>query len=213
MRLRHRPDDTLWRWEALGIPKWVRQIVRYVFLALVTLLFVFLIYVMVFLILIYVVFSLLLSGAFWGVQWSMGIAGTIARGRERGTHDLLAVTPTGTWGVAWIVSCAYVHADQVFRTRTRRFRTLLWGIVIAFAGMIFLSLIFDTSPSPYASDFLWAGCGIILSGLALHFELMASLVSSILIGMLAPTFASRRIEASLVALAFFAGIQIAYLLL
>jgi len=213
VRLRHRPDNSVWNWETLGVPQWVRQIVRFLFLAVITLLFVFLVYIMVFLVLLYVLLSLLFSGALWGLQWSMGIASMIARERERSTHDLLAVTPTGAWGVAWIVGCAYIHADQAFRTRTRRFRVLLWGIVIAFAGMIFLSLLLDNSPSPYAENFFWAGCGIILSGLALHFELMASLVSAVLIGMLASTFASRRIEASLVALALFAGIQIAYLLL
>ncbi|MCA9910336.1 MAG: hypothetical protein KC519_16870, partial [Anaerolineae bacterium] len=106
-----------------------------------------------------------------------------------------------------------IHADQAFRTRTRRFRVMLWALVIAIAGTIFLSLLLDQTPSPYALNFLSAGIGVIMTGLALHFELMASLVSSVLIGMLAPTFASRQIEASLVALAMFAGLQIGYLFL
>ncbi|MCC6612947.1 MAG: hypothetical protein IT320_05670 [Anaerolineae bacterium] len=213
VRQRHRSDNAFLNWDTLGVPGWVRQIVRFLLLALVTLLFVFLVYVMVFLVLFYIVFSLLLSGAIWGVQWSTGIASLIARERERRTHDLLAVTPTGAWGIAWIVSSGYIHADQAFRTRTRRFRVLLWGLVIALAGMIVLSLMFDTSPSPYAENFFWAACAIILTGMALHFELMASLVSAVLIGMLASTFASRRIEASMVALALFAGLQLTYLFL
>lgn len=213
LRLRHRPENAILRWDALGIPKWVRQIVRYLFLALLTLLFVFLIYLMVFLVFLYVILSLLFSGAFWGLHWAMGIAGMIARGRERGTQDLLALTPPGPGSVAWMIACAYIHADQAFRSRTRRFRVLLWALVIATAGTIFLSLILDQTPSPYALNFLSAGIGVILTGLALHFELMASLVSAVLVGMLAPTVASRQVEASLVAMAMFTGIQIGYLFL
>lgn len=129
-----------------------------------------------------------------GALFAYYVAAFISRERERGTYELLALTPEGEWDTAWTICLASVYRFNV-----------LWHVnflrVMAVLGAILLAL---------PLFFPASGDVVVLVALviALQFDAMQSIVVGCLCGMLGQAYQHSAANAGISGASLFAAAQV-----
>jgi hypothetical protein len=151
---------------------------------------------------------LLFVSVIHGLQTTWGIATLLAEQRTSGRFDLLATTPPGVFGTAWIMTLGALHQADAFHKRNNihHLRLQIAGtliVIIAFVGLNSLR------NRPEDSFISFREC-IVLMGVAalFHVDYVATLTSAVLSGLLSGMAARQRAEAGITALALFLGLQL-----
>ncbi|NWF68682.1 MAG: hypothetical protein HXY40_06330 [Chloroflexi bacterium] len=73
-----------------------------------------------------------------GLSWAVGIGTLIATERDRGTYDLLCITPAGPWPVNWAIISGYAHHDRTLFTLNQRraWQLLILWVLLPFVASI-----------------------------------------------------------------------------
>lgn len=165
-------------------------------------------------------FIVMLGGTIAGLHAANGISGLIGGVREQGRYDLVGVTPEGIFGLSWALGARFLRMQR----GARRLRRLILSLYIAGALLVGLAAVmlpfFQLDPSMFmgtSADFqvdhdvlynrLLALFNILLLLAFVRLDYTQSMVSAALIGMVAPTMARRRVDASIMGFGLFLGLQ------
>lgn len=129
-----------------------------------------------------------------GLVFAYYVAVFLKRERERGTYDLLSLTPAGEWDTAWTICLACVY----------RFR-VLWHVnflrVMAVLGILLIAFPLITVHG--------AGVGALITALiALPLDAIQTIVTGCLCGLLAQSYAGSTANTGMSAAALFIGAQL-----
>lgn len=122
-------------------------------------------------------------------------ANFISRERERGTYDLLALTPSGEWDTTWTICLASVYRFNILDSINLIRAMAILGVIL---------LIFPAVGS--GQDVVVA---LITAGIAAQFDSVQTIVIGCLCGMLGHTFSASATNAGTWGVALFAAAQIA----
>lgn len=129
-----------------------------------------------------------------GFLFAYYCAAFISRERERGTYDLLALTPAGEWDTTWTICLASVH-------RFRLLGQINFVRVMAVLGMILLAFPLTVPNSEWV-------IGLVIVGIALQLDAMQSVIVGCLCGMLGQTYPASAANAGISGAALFGAAQI-----
>ncbi len=151
--------------------------------------------------------AVVFTTAVYGIRWTTLISQSIARERAQGRFDLLALTPRGEFGTAWLMACGAIQRTGMLYVLETPFSWLLRGflILVAFSSIALFSLdspVFDQTEVILIGIYTFAW--LILALLVDHAH---SVGLSVLIGLLAPTYATRTADAGLLALTVYSMLQ------
>jgi hypothetical protein len=163
-------------------------------------------------------FFLLLIGITYGVDCALRISTTIAKEHESNTFDVLALSPGGVWGTNWALSTSSLYRNRDFERLYSIMRSaIIAGVTMTvIIGLIaFLGLAQSRParlPQPSNLDLSFVLAEDVISVLALiaaiYVEYVQSTVLGSLVGLLIPTVARNRLDASLWAFGGFLLLQI-----
>lgn len=153
---------------------------------------------------------MLLHGTVAGAVFATRISAAIARERERGTLELLSMSPQGGFAATWAICTGCQYYDQTFKGQGAR---RVW-----FARFIFISVMTLSSLLAIASPRTYGGrpiealilmlVGIIVVSLAFHIDDVHSFVLASLVGLIVPVLTRNRFDARLWALLTFLLLQV-----
>ncbi|MBI1277441.1 MAG: hypothetical protein GC179_04875 [Anaerolineaceae bacterium] len=148
--------------------------------------------------------------AVYGLRWAVQIASSIANEREAGRYDLLVISPPGTIGIGRIVMSACLHRNESLEQTETGGTWLMRGFFTVVVMLIAASL----TPPIIPNDAELLGGVIVMvyllsMGLAMYIDHLHSIVLAAEVGILVPTFAMRRLDASAAAFIVYLVIQIA----
>ncbi len=153
---------------------------------------------------------MLLHGTLAGAVFATRISAAIARERERGTLELLSMSPQGGFAATWAICTGCQYYDQTFKGQGAR---RVW-----FARFIFVSVMTLSSLLALASPRAYGGrpfealalmlVGIMVVSLAFHIDDVHSLVLGSLVGLVVPVITRHRFDARLWALLTFLLLQV-----
>lgn len=163
-------------------------------------------------------FFLLIIGIAYGIDCALRISTTIAKEHEERTFDILSLAPAGVWGTNWVLTTSSLYRNRDFDRLFTIIRTALaTGLVLT--CIVALIAAMSLSPSrptwqPQATD----GDGILrvtadfvaMVALlaALYVEYVQSTVLGTLVGLVIPTYAQNRLDASLWSFGVFLLLQV-----
>jgi hypothetical protein len=129
-----------------------------------------------------------------GLLFAYYVASFISRERERGTYDLLALTPVGEWDASWAICLACVYRFNVLdQINFMRAMAILGIILLAFPVLA------------------GGGLGIVLlitAGIAMQFDAIQTIVVGCLCGMLGQTYDGSASNVGMSSAALFVGVQL-----
>lgn len=147
----------------------------------------------------------------YGMVWAGGISAAIARERELKTYDLLALQPTGAFGVDWALSTGTLHRSALFRDLPAFVQVLasafIGALLIVVALFALFTLIGETDEESIRL-LLAAVQGIALAA-AFYVDHIQSLVLANLVGMITPLYTPDRLNARLWAVGGFLLFKVA----
>ncbi len=151
----------------------------------------------------------LLAGSVYGLIVVYQVSSKITEAKARAVYDFLCLAPSGPWRVNWALCTGALHRYNALRAIL-----ILVTFSTLFTSLHLLSIIFKGFESTTVAE-MWSI--VLLSMMAIPILLFTdyaqSLVIASLIGIMAPTYYSKRVEARLVGIAGFLILQIgAYLL-
>ncbi len=156
--------------------------------------------------------GLILMSAVYGLRWAVQIAGAIAREREAGMYDLLALTPLGSFGISWVITSAYLHRneslEQIQSAGAWLMRAFFTLVVMLSAASFSLTPVIPSDANPALGQFI-IPLYLVTFGLAVYLDHIQSVALACIVGMLVPTYATRRMDAGLAASGIYLLIQIA----
>jgi len=147
--------------------------------------------------------------AVYGLRWAIQIASGIADEREAGMYDLLVVTPAGALGIGRLVMSACLHRNESLEQTEAAGTWIMRGFFTVVVMLIAASL----TPSIIPPDAELLG-GVIVAvylltmGLAMYIDHLQSMVLAVETGILVPSYATRRLDASAAAFITYLVIQI-----
>lgn len=137
---------------------------------------------------------IIVSGAVYGMGWAVSISGKIAEDQQRNIFDIFSVTPSGALGTSWAIALSSMYYNQSFKrlnTSNTWFARLI--LLAPFLFILWISL----APSAASIFFLTA----------IYIDYFQSIVLGGLIGMVAPTYATNRLDSRLLAFGIYALLQ------
>ena len=140
-------------------------------------------------------FVLPLGANLIGALFAYYVANFISRERERGTYDLLALTPAGEWDTAWTICLASVYRFNILDSLNFMRAMAILGVIL---------LVFPVVGG--SSDGLAL---LITAGIAVQFDAVQTIVIGCLCGMLGHTYSASATNAGTWGAALFAAAQIA----
>lgn len=151
--------------------------------------------------------AIVFTTAVYGIRWTTLISQSIARERAAGRFDLLALTPSGAFGTAWVMACGAIQRTGMLYVLETPFSWLLRGflLLIAFSSIAIFSLdspVFDQTEAILIGIYTFA-----LLIIALLIDHAHSVGLSVLIGLLAPTYTTRPADSGLLALTVYTMLQ------
>lgn len=154
--------------------------------------------------------GLLFMSAIYALRWAVQIASIIAREREAGTYDLVALSPTGPFGCNRAISAACLHRHESLEQIQS---PGAWIMRLTFSLVLVVSVAGFTEP--ILSDQYDSGLNTFIAlfylgtmALAIMLDHVQSIVAGNLIGMLTPHYVQGRLDAGFVAFAGFVGVQL-----
>jgi len=163
---------------------------------------------MLFLVPVIMLPAIVFTSAVYGVRWATLISQSIAREQVTGRFDLLALTPNGSFGSAWVMACGAIQRTGMLYVLETPFSWLLRG---------FLMLIVFTSVAIFSLDITFNNqTDVIIISIYTFAILMCALLIdhihsvglSVMIGLLAPTYTTRTADAGLLALTVYTMLQL-----
>jgi MFS family permease len=156
--------------------------------------------------------AIIMVGTLCGVGYAARIASAIAYEHEQGRFELTGVTPVGLAGISWIL-CRTVYRDdhvlsQIKDTARGIYYVLGIGLVAVLCATLFMvGMAIETRANDLVS-LIWSGlAGISVIGL-FYLDLVQSIITGCLMGMLIPTVIPRRADARLAAVGVFLAVQL-----
>ncbi len=150
-----------------------------------------------------------LHGTLAGLYWATRVSAAISRERERGTYELLSVSPHGAFSASWAICTGCQYYDQTFNGigAQRVWFSRVFFLSIALMGAL-ISL-FDPRdyPGNPLEGFLLAVSAIAVLALAFQIDDIHSTVIGSLVGLIVPLFARNRLDARIGAFAGFLVLQ------
>lgn len=153
---------------------------------------------------------LLPIGLIAGLMTTVGISGRISQECEQGRYTLLGLTPSGWLGASWALATRYVGRDLTWtglRQLIDRFHLLWLFVLFPVAGvaglMLFTGSLRYRGPVAPLYDVLLLplnGAALLLISRA---DFQYATLAGALIGIIAPTYAPKRPESALLAVALF----------
>ena len=147
--------------------------------------------------------------AVYGLRWAVQIASSIANEREAGMYDLLVIAPAGALGVGRIVMSACMHRNESLE-QTEAFGT--W-MMRGFFTVVLILIAASITPPLIPPDAAYSG-GIVVTvylatmAIAMYVDHLQSIVLSAEIGILVPSYASKRLDAGAAAFVLYLAIQL-----
>ncbi len=145
--------------------------------------------------------------AAYGLNWSVQIALQIARQREIGLYDLIAVAPPGLFGMSQAITSACLHRNGSLEQMQSFGAWMLRG----FFAVVLLMLGNSLNPAAAQSDpyeLVTILLSVVTLIVAVYIDHVQSLVVAVLVGMLVPSYVEKRIEAGVAAFFTYALLQI-----
>lgn len=147
----------------------------------------------------------LFNGTFYGMGWTLRLAGELAAERERNVFELLCLLPGGALALVWALATGTMHRENAFRKRYDRHRGLLIAILVLMLALSFAAL----AGRPKFHGDIVAMYAIILGVLGTSYvDFVQSVVLSALVGTFAGLFTARRFDAELWAALVFLALQV-----
>jgi|GEM_PF-1946698 len=159
---------------------------------------------MLFLVPVIMLPAIVFTSAVYGVRWATLISQSIAReqvtvAREQvtGRFDLLALTPNGSFGSAWVMACGAVQRTGMLYVLETPFSWLLRGflMLIVFTSVAIFSL--DVTFNNQTDAIIISLYTFAILMCALLIDHVHSVGLSVMIGLLAPTYTTRTADAGL----------------
>lgn len=156
--------------------------------------------------------AMIFMSAVYGLRWVVQIAGAIAREREVGMYDLLALTPLGAFGIGWVITAAYLHRNESLEQIQSAGAWLMRGfftlVLMLAAASLAITPVIPGDANPALGQFI-IPLYLVTFGLAVYLDHLQSVVLACIVGMLIPAYTSRRMDAGLSAFGIYLLIQIA----
>lgn len=156
--------------------------------------------------------AMIFMSAVYGLRWVVQIAGAIAREREVGMYDLLALTPLGAFGISWVITSAYLHRneslEQIQSAGAWLMRGFFTTVLMLAAASLAITPVIPDDANPALGQFI-IPLYLVTFGLAVYLDHLQSVVLACIVGMLIPAYASRKMDAGLSAFGVYLLIQIA----
>ncbi len=157
------------------------------------------------------VLFIMLSGTLYGTIWAINISSVIIRERQRGTYELLSVSPGGPLATNWALCAGRLHRDRSFE---RVYATIKWilRLILGFAFLAVVSVVFSPETYRRLSVALFA-FGITALVIIAYIDYVQSIILSSLVSMVISSVTRNISDARLwTFLAFLALQVITYLL-
>jgi hypothetical protein len=150
--------------------------------------------------------------AVYGLRWAVQIASSIATEREASMYDLLVISPAGTLGIARLVMSACLNRNETLEQTEAIGTWIMRGFFTVVLMLIAASLTPSIIP-PNAELFgaLIVAVYLLTMGLAMYIDHLQSMVLAVIVGMLVPNYAIRRLDAGAAAFIFYLVIQVSTL--
>jgi len=145
------------------------------------------------------------NGTYYGMGWTLRIAGELAAERERKAYDLLCLLPGGALGLVQAVAAGVMHREYAFRKRYERHRGLLIGILVFLLALSLVGL-FGRGGIDGEIVVMYALIFGVLG--ASYADFVQSVVLSALVGVFAGHYTVRRLDSELWALLLFLALQL-----
>jgi hypothetical protein len=162
---------------------------------------------------------LLLLNTAISLYWAVNISQTILEEQEHRRYDLLAALPTGSSGVSWAMSTGYLHRQKLFIWLPALMRAIGAVLVCVLIGAMIFTVVVLRQNNMGNTAFLsnQALVPLIVRGFfavcLLYGDHLYSIVTSVLIGMIAPVEVLTLAEARLRAVWWFGTLQLVFYLL
>lgn len=151
-----------------------------------------------------IVLLFLLEGVYFGGRCALDTGERIANERDKGTYELLCVTPAGRFGVNWSLCTGYLRHYELFDISRRVLFYLSASIIFGTVAVSLWSLVGQViSPdefSPESALIVPQMINLAALSLAFYFNFVQSVVIGCLMGMLMPTYTYNRLDTQLVIL-------------
>ena len=158
--------------------------------------------------------AIVFLSAVYGLRWAVQIANSIAHEREAGMYDLLVISPPGALGIGRLVMSACMHRNETLEQTEAAGTWIMRG----FFTVVLMLIAASISPSIIPPDAELSG-GFIVAvylltmGLAMYIDHLQSIVLAAEIGILVPSYATRRLDASAAAFILYLVVQVATFML
>jgi hypothetical protein len=151
--------------------------------------------------------ALVFTTAVYGLRWVALISQTIAREQTSGRFDLLALTPGGGFGTAWMLACGAIQRTGMLYVLETPFAWLLRGFLML---IVFTATTLFAVTGPLASPPILLGLifTYVLLIVALVIDHAHSVGLAVLVGLLAPAYTTRTADAGLLALTTYTMLQL-----
>lgn len=153
---------------------------------------------------------LLPIGLIAGLMAAVGICGRISQEREQGRYELMGLTPSGRLGASWALGTRYFRRDLTWeglRQLVDRFH-MIW-LFILFPIWLLAGLFLTTQSSAFReiNADLYAYLMLPLNGTILllisRADFQYATLTGAIIGMIAPSYAPRRLDSAMLAMGSF----------
>lgn len=148
---------------------------------------------------------LIFNGTYYGMGWTLRIAGELAAERERKAYDLLCLLPGGALGLVQAVASGVMHREYALRKRYERHRSLMIGLLI-FLLALSVAMLFGRR---FDGDLIVMYAVIFGVIGASYMDFVQSIVLCALVGLFAGLYTVRRLDSELWALLLFLALQLA----
>lgn len=154
--------------------------------------------------------AILFTSAFYSLRWAINISSMIARERETGMFDLVALSMTGAIGASWAIGTASIHRNQSLQQIQS---PMSWVVRFGFTLLLLASLVNFVVPLMPSGTFIGIQTVIpvlylLTLALGLYVDHVQSVALGALVGMLIPTYTRSRIDAGVGALIGFLLLQV-----
>jgi hypothetical protein len=156
-----------------------------------------------------------LGGTIYGVDWALAVSDTVALARENKTLDLLSITPRGAIGAVWALGLSQLHRASNFHNRNTSRRRVFFSlgtglllISVALGGMMLTVSNSNLLPMLDLTALFVAVLSSFALLVAVYVDYIQSIVVSLFVGMIVPTFSRQRFDTQVWALTSFLSIQL-----
>jgi hypothetical protein len=153
--------------------------------------------------------AIIFTSAVYGIRWSALISQSLAREKTAGRFDLLALTPGGAFGTAWLMTCGAIQRTGMLYVLETPLAWMIRGLMsLAIFWVLGLTGLFTYSGMEEGEVLVALLFGFVVLLAALWVDHLHSVGLAALIGLLAPTYTTRTADAGLLAVTIYTMLQL-----